>query len=145
MDAIRRLLLTFFINASAVVITTSLLPGFSYSGGFMGIITITLVLAGVNLLIRPALSLLELPVEIATVAIISLFVNAGMLLLLANTIVGFSILPFPFPGILRGSFLIAPFTMPAFGTAIMAAILIALLVAALSWLTGLGGHKGKHH
>lgn len=145
MDSLRKILLTFAINAAAVILTTTLLPGISYTGGLQGIITITLVLAGTNILIRPALGLLALPVEIATVALLTLIVNAALLLVLATTIVGFTIYPFPFPGILKGPFLVAPFTLPVYGTAGLGALLIALLVAGLSWLTGIGKHKGKHH
>ena len=145
MDAFRKILLTFVINAAAVVIATTQLPGMSYVGGPAGIITITLVLAGVNVLIKPALSLLSLPVEIATVAILGLFVNAAMLYVLAQNLSGFTIYPFPFPGVFSGPFLVAPFTLPPYGTAIVGALAIAIIVAMLSWLTGMGGHKSKHH
>jgi uncharacterized membrane protein YvlD (DUF360 family) len=145
MDALRKILLTFAINAAAVIITATLLPGLSYTGGGQGLLTITLVLAGVNILIKPALSLLALPVEIATVALLGLLVNAVMLIVLANTLIGFNLYPFPFPGLFRGPFLVSPFTIPAYGTAVIAALSIALAVAGLSWLTGMRGHKTKHH
>ncbi len=145
MDAIRKLLLTFVINAAAVALTATMLPGMIYTGGLEGLLTITLVLAGVNLLIKPTLGLLALPVEIATVAILTLLVNAGMLIVLSQTIVGFTLYPFAFPGILSGPFVVAPFTLPPFGTAIIGALSIAMIVSILSWLTGLGGKKAKSH
>jgi uncharacterized membrane protein YvlD (DUF360 family) len=145
MDALRKLLLTFIINAGAVAVTTTLLPGMTYSGGWQGIAVITLVLAGVNILIKPALSLLALPVEIATIAILTVAINAILLIVLAQTIVGFNLFPFPFPGIFSGPFLIAPFTLPPFGTAILGAIVIGLLVSILYWLTAMGGKHKTHH
>jgi putative membrane protein len=145
MDAFRKILLTFTINAAAVALVTTLLPGMSYTGGAEGIITITLVLAGVNVLIKPALSMLSLPVEIATVAVVSLFVNAAMLYILAQNLEGFTIYPFPFPGLFRGPFFVAPFILPPYGTAILGALSISIIVAVLSWLTGLSSHKAKHH
>lgn len=144
MDFLRKILLSFGINAAAVALTLSLLPGIAYTGGLQGIVTITLLLAGVNILIRPVLSLLALPVEIATVAILTLCINGGLLVVLDKTMVGFKLYSFPFPGLLRGPFFIEPFTIPAFGTAFLGALCIAALVSILSWITGIGKRKSHH-
>lgn len=146
MNSLRKLLLTFAIDVAAVGVTLLVLPGMSYSGGWQGIVTITAILAGVNLLIRPILALLTLPVEIATVAVLTLVANAGMLVILSSTMAGFSLYPFPFPGFLQGSFTVSPFTVPAWGTAVLGALSIAFIVSVLSWLTGLNhkGHKSHH-
>ena len=135
MDGIRKLLLTFLINAFAVAMTAAFIPGISYTGGVRGLLLVTVVFAGVNLLIKPVLTLLSMPVEIATIGVFTVIINASMLLLVSQFVRGFSILPFPFPGISHGPFIIAPVMLPAWGTAILGALIIGITVSFLYWLT----------
>jgi uncharacterized membrane protein YvlD (DUF360 family) len=142
MDILRKLVLTFVINAAAVALAATIVPGMTYTGGWQGLLTITLVLAGVNMLIKPALNLLELPAEMVLVTLLTIIVNAIVLLIMANTIVGFNLYPFVFPGFSRGKIFVAPFNLPTWGTAIVGAILIGILVWFFYWLTGMS--KERH-
>jgi len=135
MGLFRKLLLTLMINMAAVALAASIIPGIQYEGGLKTLLTITLVFGGVNLLIKPILKALALPIEIATIGLFTVAINAGMLLLVSNFVIGFTILPFPFPGITQGPFLVAPFMLPAWGTAVIGALLIGTIVSFLYWLT----------
>lgn len=120
---------------ASVALVASVVPGINYEGGLKTLLIVTLVFGGVNLFIKPILKMLALPIEIATVGLFTVIINAGMLLLVSQFVVGFTILPFPFPGITQGPFLIAPFMLPVWGTAIIGALLIGMLVSFLYWLT----------
>ena len=131
----RRFLLSFIINVGAVVATLELVPGIVFSGGIRDLLLIALIFGGINLLIKPLLSMFSLPIEIATVGILTVVINAVTLLVLTRTIKGFEILAFPFPGIAHGPFLIAPAMLPAWGTALLTALIIGMLISFLFWLT----------
>jgi putative membrane protein len=135
MDALRKLVLTLVINSLAVAITAATIPGIVYSGGIRTLFTIALIFGGVNMLIKPFLHIFSLPVEIATIGLASVFVNAAMLFLVAKFVAGFEILAFPFPGVNQGPFIIAPFMLPPYLTAILGAVLIGSIIAFLTWLT----------
>jgi putative membrane protein len=135
MDFLRKILLTLLINMAAVAVTSVLLPGISYDGGARTLLTVTLVFGGVNLLIKPVLKSLSLPIEIATVGLFTVIINGAMLLLVSKLVIGFTIHPVPFPGLSRGTMLIEPFMVPVWGTAIVGAVIIGFLVSFLYWLT----------
>jgi len=135
MGLLRKLLLILLINMAAVALVASFIPGIQYEGGIRNLLVIALVFGGVNLLIKPILKALALPIEIATIGVCTVVINALMLLLVANLVSGFTILPFPFPGIALGSFIISPITLPAWGTAAVGALLIGGIVSVLYWLT----------
>lgn len=135
MGFLRKILLILLINMAAVAIVASLIPGIQYEGGVRNLLVITLVFGGVNLLVKPILKALALPIEIATIGIFTVLINAAMLLLVSNLVTGFTIYPFQFPGIYLGSFIINPLTLPAWGTAIVGALIIGSLISFLYWLT----------
>lgn len=135
MGIIRQIILSLLINVTAVALTASIIPGITYDYGLQGLITIAIVLGGVNILIKPILRLFSLPVEIATVGICTVAINTVLLLLVDHLLPELQIIGFAFPGLNLFSFIIPPFLMPAWGTALSAAILIGLMTGFLDWLT----------
>lgn len=135
MGFFRRILLTLLINMGAVAIVASVIPGVNYEGGLRSLFIIALVFGGINLLIKPILKTLSLPIEIATIGIFTIAINGAMLLLVTKFVTGFTILPFPFPGLYLDNFLLPPLMLPSWGTAMVAATLIGIIVSFLYWLT----------
>lgn len=135
MGLIRRLLLTLLIHMSSVAVIASVIPGISYEGGIKSLVIIALVFGGVNLFIQPILRALSLPVEIATVGLFTIAINAGMLMLVSALVAGFTIIEFPFPGLNIYGFILPPFMLPTWGTAAIGAVLIGFMVSFLYWLT----------
>jgi putative membrane protein len=135
MDSIRRLILNLLINACAVALTAAVIPGISYVGGIRSLFLIALIFGGINLFIKPILSLLSLPIEIATIGLASVLINAAMLLLVTKFTPGFEIIAFPFPGLSYHGIILAPFMLPWWLTAIVGAILIGAIISVLTWLT----------
>lgn len=131
----RRLLLKFLINAVAVAITAQLIPGITYGDDPRNLLTITAVLGIVNLFIKPLVMLLALPVEIATLGLFTIVINAAMLLLVSYLMPFFKIEGFHFYGFGYGPILIGGFFLPRLGTAAVGAFLISLVAGILNWLT----------
>lgn len=85
-----KFLIQWLINALAVGITAYLLPGVRVSGIFAALIT-ALLLGLVNVFIRPLLLILTLPLNILTLGLFTLVINALMVLLVAAIVPGFSV------------------------------------------------------
>lgn len=83
-------LVKWLVNALAIGITAYLLPGVRVSGFFAALVT-ALVLGLVNIFIRPLLLLLTLPLNILTLGLFTLVINALLILLVAAVVPGFSV------------------------------------------------------
>lgn len=86
MNWIIRLLL----NGLAVVLTAYLLPGVSVSNYGTAII-VALVLAILNVIVKPILVVLTIPITIVTLGIFLLVINAVIILFVDNLVGGFEV------------------------------------------------------
>ena len=72
-------LVRLFVNAAALWVATQLVPGVTYSGGWLPFLGVALVFGLVNAFIRPVAKILTLPLIIFTLGIFALVVNGLML------------------------------------------------------------------
>src|SRR5688500_13899885 len=86
MDMIVRIV----ISALAVIISSYIIPGVSVLG-FMDAVLAAIVLGIVNLVIRPLILLFTLPLNILTLGLFTLVVNAFMVLIVAKIVPGFNV------------------------------------------------------
>ena len=77
-------LLRLLINAAALWVATQLVSGITYTGDGVSLLGVALVFGVLNVLIKPVLFLLSLPVVILTLGLFTLVLNALMLLLTAS-------------------------------------------------------------
>jgi putative membrane protein len=70
-----RFLLRWAINAVAIFLAILLVPGISFSGGWVGIIWLALIFGLVNAFLRPLLRLLTCPLIILTLGLFTLLIN----------------------------------------------------------------------
>ena len=84
------LVLRLLINAFAVFILAHFLNGVSVSG-YMGAIIVALVLSILNVLVKPVLIVLTLPVTILTFGLFLLVINALVILLADKIVDGFTV------------------------------------------------------
>jgi putative membrane protein len=110
------LLARWVISTIAVGLTIYLIPGMQFSGNWLELFMVALVLALVNTIVRPLLMFLSCPLVLLTLGLFSLVINALMLLLT--------------------DWLLAVITIDGFWTAFFASILISLI----SWLLNLFVH-----
>lgn len=104
-----RMLAVWLIDAVSLLLLTHLMPSVHVSS-FVTALVIALALGLVNLLIRPLLLILTLPVNLLTLGLFTFVINGFCFWLVAEVIGGFSV--------------------PGLGTAIIA----ALIYSVISWL-----------
>ncbi len=83
-----QLLLRWLINAIAIMLIAIYLPGIGISSFYAALIA-ALVLGILNALIRPLLVLLTLPVNILTLGLFTLVINAFLLWVTSTIVKGF--------------------------------------------------------
>jgi putative membrane protein len=81
------------ISTLAVLVAEKIVPGISYDR-WDDLVIATLVLGILNTVVRPLLLLLSLPLVVLTLGLFTLFINAGLLLLVAALLPGFRVAGF---------------------------------------------------
>jgi putative membrane protein len=74
-----RLIVKVLVTAAAVWVAVRLVDGLDYSGDWLGLLLIAVILAVVNALARPIVTLLSLPIVLLTLGLFLLVINALML------------------------------------------------------------------
>lgn len=110
---ITAILIRWVLNAAALWIVAHLISGVTYRS-IPTLLWAAALLGLVNALIRPILLLVTLPLNILTLGLFTFVINAIMLLLVDALIPGFNV--------------------AGFGTALLAAVLLAIVGGLLSWL-----------
>jgi len=88
-----KLIIRLLLNALAVFILAYLLDGVTVNG-YIGALIVAVVLSVLNLLVKPLLILLTLPVTIITLGLFLLVINALIILLADKLIDGFAVSSF---------------------------------------------------
>lgn len=76
----------------AILVAAYIVPGASVT--FVGALIAAVVLGALNLFIRPIIVLLTLPINILTLGLFSLVINALLVMLAASLVPGFSVVGF---------------------------------------------------
>ena len=113
------LLLQWIITSVAIYGAFVFVPGISFTGKWTEIAIIALVYSAVNVLVRPVLVLLSIPLVIVTFGLFMIFVNAILLLITADF----------------ASFLGLAFRIDSLVSAIIGAIVITIITVVLNEFT----------
>ncbi len=84
------ILVNWLVSALAVLASAYLLPGVAVTS-FVTALVAALVLGILNAFIKPLLILLTLPINIVTLGLFTLVINAGLIMLAANMVDGFTV------------------------------------------------------
>ena len=114
-----KLIIRILINAVAIWLTSLLLPGFTLTGNVFSLILVAVIFGLVNAIIRPIVKLLTLPINLVTLGLFTLVINALMLILTVW---------------LSGSLSLEGGVFQNFLTAFIAAIIISVISTLLSWI-----------
>jgi putative membrane protein len=82
-----------FLRAVAVLITAYLLPGIVVESFFVALV-VAVVLGFLNMVVKPILVILTLPINILTLGLFTLVINAGLILLTSALVEGFLVSSF---------------------------------------------------
>src|SRR3989339_426520 len=107
------MLINLIVNALAFYVTAYIVPGVRIAD-FQALAVVAIVWGVLSILLKPILILLTLPVNILTLGLFTFVINAFMIMLMS--------------GLVRG------FKVDNFGTALLAAIVLALLNVVLGRL-----------
>lgn len=87
------LLLKWLIMAISILASAYLIPGVTVSG-FFAALWVALFLGIVNVLVKPVLILITLPINIVTLGLFTFVINALLILLASSAIKGFQVTGF---------------------------------------------------
>ena len=87
---IMKFILRLLLSALAVILLANILPGVEVSA-FGSAVLVALVLSLLNLIVKPLLVILTLPVTILTLGLFLLVINAMIILLASSLVSGFSV------------------------------------------------------
>lgn len=130
----KSLLRSFVINIAALWLVTQILPGVSFIGGYQTLLLAAITLTIVNLLVKPLINLLLLPINLLTLGAFRWLVNVATLYLVTLLIPQFQISEFLFPGFLYQGFIIPQINLTAFWVLVLSSFLISLIGSFFYWL-----------
>jgi len=84
------LIIRFLLNGLAVFLTAYLLPGVDVAD-FGTALIVALILSVVNILVKPILIVLTIPITIVTLGLFLLVINAFLILLVESLVSGFTV------------------------------------------------------
>jgi putative membrane protein len=116
---LRSFIIRLIINAIALYVTASILPGITLRDDSVGtLLLIALVFGIVNAIVKPITTLLTCPMIILTLGLFSLVINA-LMLLLTSALLGAE-----------------TFHIDGFWTALLAGIVMAIVAMIAEWVLG---------
>ncbi len=121
-------------NAFAIFFISQVLPGVKVYGGLPTFILGGLALTLLLMLLKPALNILALPLNLVTLGMFSFVVNIIIFYLLTVFVVGITISSFTFPGVNYAGFVIPQIYINTLFAFIFVAFLQSAIVSFLSWL-----------
>jgi putative membrane protein len=101
-----RFLVQILLNGVALLVAANVVPGIQWQGNFFYLFVAGLVFGIINLIVKPIVTILSLPLIIVTLGLFFLIVNAAMLYL--------------------ADILLSGLTVDGFGAAVLGGIVIAL-------------------
>lgn len=78
-----RLVVKVLVVALAIAVTAALMPGIELDGGIATLVWVALLFTVVNLLLKPVLKLISLPLLVLTLGLFAFVINAALLLFTA--------------------------------------------------------------
>lgn len=107
------LVLRWIFNAALLLLITNIVPGVNFTGFYADLVTVA-VLGLINAFIRPVITLFTLPINLLTLGLFGLVINAVLFWFTATIVEGF--------------------TVADFAAAFIAALLFWLGSAVISWV-----------
>lgn len=132
---IRKLLRSFVFNLVALWLVTQAFAGASFTGGYQTLLLAALALTLVNLLVKPLINLLLLPINLITLGAFRWVINVVALYLVTLLVPQFTISAFLFPGFSYQGFVIPPINLGIFWVYLLTSLSLSIIISFLFWLT----------
>lgn len=131
----RIILRSIAINLACIFITANILSGVvSYVGGYKTLLVAAVAISIVNLLIKPVINLLLLPINLVTLGLFRWVSNLVTLYIVTWLVPNLQIHPFVFSGINVKYIIIPTIKFSAFGAFLVTTITLTLVFHFIYWL-----------
>lgn len=131
----KTLLRNYLINLAALVVTTQLVPGLTYSGGIMALLLGALGLMLINWVVIPLLKITFLPLNLLTLGFFTWVINVIGLYILTKLIPHFKLIPYTYTGLNYNGFTIPEVSLNVLMVAVVASLSIGFITHFLHWLS----------
>ena len=130
----KKYLRAYLFNLASLWLCANALEGVSYEGGSKTLATTALVLTLINLLVKPLVNLLLLPINLITLGTFRWVINVISLYLVTLTVPLFKVNAFLFQGFEFQGFVMPAINLSIFWAFVVASFLISLTTTLLHWL-----------
>ncbi len=131
----KRILRTYLFHLFALWLSAQLIASsFSISGSLENWLIAAGVLAILNLLLKPILTLLFFPINALSLGLFSLVINAGVFYVFMRLVSHVHITSWTFPGIFYQGIRLPQTTLPFVGTLFVVSLLVSLITNFLAFL-----------
>lgn len=130
----KSLIRSFVFNFFALQLVESLVPSVYFNEGLKSLALTAVALAFFNMLVRPVIGLLLLPINLLTLGMFRWLINVIILYLLTLVIGSFSIQAFNFPGLNIYDLVIPAIYLNVFWNTVLTSFLLSFIFSLLSWL-----------
>ena len=131
---LKKYLRLLIVNFTSLWLLMKILPGVTISGGLQSLAMAALALMIVNLLIKPLIKLLLLPINLITLGAFRWVVNVLALYLVTIFVPALNIQAFSFNGFTYQGFIIPAMHLSIFWVYILASFLLSLITSLILWL-----------
>lgn len=132
---LRILLRSIAINLACVYVTIQILSGVvTYIGGVQTLLLASVAIAGVNLIVKPLINLLLLPIHLVTLGVFRWVANLATLYIVTWLIPNLQIHAFTFPGLNLKYLIIPSIHFTAFGAFLITTLVLTLTFHFIYWL-----------
>lgn len=125
---------TILINFFTLFLIAKFVGGVEFSDNFIILFWAALFLTGLNLLVKPLLNMILMPINLITLGAFRWVTNLIVLLLVTLFVAGFKILPVNFPGFAYGGFSLPSFHLTFFWALFLVSFLVEIISGGIYWL-----------
>lgn len=130
----KSLLRFLLVNTAAIYTVAYLLPGVDYSNSWEILLTTAAVLGVVNLVVRPLVKVVTLPINILTLGIFSWLINVLMVYLVTQFVPQFTVEAFSWPAFEWQGFTSPGLHFTAFWSLAITAFCISIITNTIWWV-----------
>ena len=132
---LRLLLRTIVINLASIYLASQILSGvITYVGGYQTLLLASVVIAAVNLIVRPIINLLLLPIYLVTLGVFRWIANVATLYIVTLIVPNLQIHAFVFPGLNLKYLVIPQMNFSAFGAFVVSTLILTVVFHLIYWL-----------
>lgn len=130
----RSILRNVLLNFLSLFIIARITAGINYRDNLLTLFWAAILLFLLNLIVKPVLNLLLMPINLITMGAFRWVINVIVLLLVTLLVPGFSIVKFTFPGLALSGFVIPSLTFTFFWALVLVSFLQEILVSFINWI-----------